>query len=65
MTKMATKDKKDLTLTVDVSMMDPFKEMLNILKDIISDKRIDVSLRNEYSSRIKKLIDLEGRTIVK
>lgn len=56
MTKKVTKNKEGLVLTVDVTNTETFKDIFNILQDMLTDKRIDAGLRVEYTSRVKKLI---------
>lgn len=47
------------TYRVDVNIndIDLFKEVLNIIKDIIKDSNIDKDIRNKYLKRVRLLID--------
>jgi len=43
--------------TIDVSKMELFKEVLQVLKKIVDDERIDSSIREEYMDKLNDLME--------
>lgn len=48
---------KTYRVDVNINDIDLFKEVLNIIKDVINDSNIDKDIRNKYLNRVRLLLD--------
>ena len=50
------KDMKDVRVTVDVTGLDAFKELLNLVRDMLNDSRIPGDAREEHYEKLDEIL---------